>query len=147
MAKKERSKYEENQREFTKYADSELQQQKTLIDSESNPDMYYYWERESDIRLRLREGYEVVQNLDGEMSLYAQKSQDPTNNGSCYRLPTQDSNEDLILLQIPKSVREKYVKQREARTDFLEKQMDPKNSKWETNGDSWELHTTKTISK
>lgn len=99
--------------------------------------MRYYWERESNVGMRLAEGYEVVQETDAILSAYATRSQDHANSTSHYRIPTQDSNEDLILLQIPKDLYEQLEARRQERSDNIDRQLHPK--RWKTRTGKWEV--------
>jgi hypothetical protein len=89
-----------------------------------------YWAREqSEVRLRMFDGYEVADPAHYP-HLGAQYFQDASGKrGSTIRLPSKDSNEDLILMEIPL---ERYAqnKAKEAeRVDTVEAQIQGKNTK------------------
>lgn len=127
------------------YGPEDTSDLKTAV--KNDPNYKYYWERESLINLRIAEGYEVVgtDSYDGNLSIYARKSQDHVNSTSCYRLPTQDSDEDLILLRMPMEMFVKKEQKRLARADEVDRQLHPK--RWGTEGTSWSQESSMKVTK
>jgi hypothetical protein len=98
---------------------------------------YRKWVRESEMRMAQYMGYTIVPNTDGSQSLYGGRMQDASNTTSCYRTPSKDRNEDLILVEAPIEVRNKELAEQAARTALSAQILEP--GKWkDRSGSNWE---------
>ena len=93
-----------------------------------------YWARESEIRIRIMDGYEMADpaHYNHLGQVYFQDASGKK--GSTIRLPSQDSNEDLVLMEIPLE-RYKQNKAKEyAKVDAIEAQIKGKRTSNPTAG-------------
>jgi hypothetical protein len=87
-----------------------------------------YWARESEIRIRVMDGYELADPTHYQ-HLGAVYFQDASGKkGSAIRLPSQDSNEDLVLMEIPLERYKQNKAKEQARCDAIEAQIKGKKS-------------------